>query len=619
MKSSRLSLVSLLLLSSLLQASLTPSDNKYIHAYNAEISTLNRNFSSLRTLQDYTDKSKRQRVERSFQNLNSIIAKFSDQKDVQVIRMKKSLTKMQNIYKKNSKSAGISQQKARKKPTKSSSVATLTNLINSFNQNMKSATIDINAMNNSSAYADSTKQKRLKQHQRELLELLSKIKREDMATFKSAHTNYMQWEEYYRDVAQDFSGPDALKNQPAPNPETQNSFTASDKKNLKKFRNEYIANDYMFRSIDSLALQDPKQRAAFEVALKKLQKLLNPMRSKTFNRGIKRADSDLKKLEDIYAKALRKSKRQAEMVTGDLQKELQAIQRVFNKTNFDPRLLIDYQKERFKSPQEVKEWAQTLKTYKTIYPKMLSFLQNVQQNSIKGRTQEFSRYTYWFQNSVMQSIDSAIESQQNRWSHPLIVASKYNALGDDGMKSHLRDQNGVKDTAKMYEDAIKALTNQKAFEKAMYGRYSKKSLKYESELQNIYRYIEVALQERIKEKRLPQALSHDKTILSLAKKHLKGYIDEAGASHISHMRITSEPALFEKVYYEDGAFHLKVSKKFNVTFVREYKGKYYVVLASFLNILKDYHRPIRGFNRWGLNGVNPLEYCDEILKENLDK
>ena len=163
------------------QAALTADDNKYISAYNKEVSAVNRNFSALRTLDDYKDAVKRSKLEKSFANLKKIIKSFSDQKDSQVISMQRNYKSMVTTYNKNLKIAGVG-----KKSKTSKSQKSINELINDYNRIYNKSVGDYNAMNSEAAMKDSKKQAELTKDYKLLTDSIEKLKVADNGMYKKA-------------------------------------------------------------------------------------------------------------------------------------------------------------------------------------------------------------------------------------------------------------------------------------------------------------------------------------------------------------------------------------------------------------------------------------------------
>jgi len=469
----------LLLSTSLAFGALTYDDNKYINTYNKEISTLNQNYSALRTLEDYQDPKKRAKLEASFTRLKKVIKSFSDQKDSQVISM-------QRGYK---------------------------NMVSSYYRNLKKAGVGATA---------------------------SKAKTENAT--------------------------------PAKKPQ---QLTSEDRYNLKKFRSLYIQNDYYFRNVDKVKLQDPAYREPLEAKLKELQALLNPMRSKIFDRGVKRADTDLSKIEKIFASASDESKKMASSVS-NISEELKAIQTVFDKSTFDPRLQRDYITGEARSPEDVKEWAEKLKNYKKLMPDMQKFLDKVRNNTIEGTKQDFKYYRTWFINSVADDMEDAILDSTRRWETEMrngII--KYRNYKPSELNAMLKRQSSIREFMEAYKVGTKVLANQKVYEEVTNGKLSAKTQNYIKDYKAFDTKLVDAKKEAIKNQRLPRAISNP-TILNIAKSKFK----EGYAKNISHINISLDLYHASELDFYNG-WYVKRWDAFNVYFVEQVGDRYFIKTASF--------------------------------------
>ena len=621
MKKITLLIAGSLLATSLLQAQLTVDDNKYINAYNKEINALNRNFGALRTLDDYKNPQKRAKVEENFNRVRKVIKSFSDQKDRQVVSMQRSYKSMVSTYNKNLKIAGVtakSPSKTKSNKSTRTSGETLSSLRSAFNKNLRSATNAVNGMRSPADFASDTKQKELKKYHTELKNILAKIEKKDANTYASAKRNFANWESYYVDLARDFTGPHASENRLSGASSASDVMTSTDKYNLKKFRSEYISNDYLFRSIDSVALQDPKYRAQFETALKTLQNLLNPMRSKTFDRGVARADSDLKKLEDAYAQAMAKSKKQAAAVTGDVSKELKAIQSVFNQQNFDPRLLRNYITSEILPLNQVESWAKEMKRYKTLYPKMLSFLQNVQNNSVEGRKPEFSRYAYWFETQVVDKINGAITDKKRELDTEIFNGiTKYRNYSKSYMNRIFSNINSAqRDITEMlseYHLGKKALENLMVIEKTIDGAPSAKSLQAQKDYALYGKILQKAKRLSLQNQKMPRAATNDAKLMAITKSLLPSSVFTSDAA----LRITNDVKRFRSLDYSQAlGWHIMDYSAFAVAYAKKEGSTYRIKTVTFRRDNPEHYNRSHG-GKWYLSSQTPAGYGIEIPKENI--
>jgi len=596
-----------LLASSLLHASLSVDDNKYITAYNKEISSLNQNFGALRTFDDYKNPQKRAKVEESFKRVQEVIKSFSDQQDRQVVSMQRSYKNMVSTYNKNLKSAGVSpthKSSAKSVTQKNSSEKSLSELISDYNRIYNRSFKDYNAMRTDADIKDPQQQAQLNKDYKELTTTLEAIKPLDPGTYKGAKRGYDDWVDAYKSKAKHFNGANAVA---FASTSSSTEMTSEDRQNLKKFRSLYIENDYYFRNVDTVKLQDPSYREPLEAKLHKLQALLNPMRHKTFDRGVKRADSDLKKIEDIFASASTTSKELAASVD-NIEEEFAAIKSVFDKEKFDPRLQRDYIRGEARTPQEVKEWAEMLKGYKQLIPSMTKFLDKVRNNTIEGRKPAFSNYSYWFANNVEDDIDNALKDSTRRWNTEMHNGiHKYRDYKPQELDRAMNSQSQVKELMDEFTVGMKALENQKAFDKVMLGTYTPTTKKYIKDYTAYDKKLAKAKQMTLKNQKMPQAVENDPKLLALAKSLVKG-----NNSNISHMRITRKFMHNEVLKYSEGWYLLKWDS-FIVSYV-EKKGSRYFVKSAVIskNVAARYGVSNTDWHAQGTNAEG-----DEILKENI--
>ena len=593
--------ISLFLVSTVLQASLSSQDNKYISAYNAEISKLNQNFAALRTLDDYKDVKKRSKLESSFNNLRKIIKSFSDQRDSQVVSMQRNYKSMVTTYNKNLKIAGVS---SKKQPIKKSKES-LKDVINNYNRIYNKSVGDYNAMNTKAAMKDFKKQKILQEDYKNLTQAIQKLKSADLGTYNKAKVGYSSWVSAYNEKAKFFSNTTDSSS-------TSEAMTAQDRANLKKFRSLYIENDYYFRNVDTVRLQDRAYAKPLEDTLHKLQALLNPMRHKTFDRGVKRADEDLKKIENIFASASSKSKDLAASVS-NIEEELKAIQSVFDQREFDPRLQVNNVIGEIKTPQEVTQWAKKLKNYMAMIPDMKKFLQTAKANTIQGRAPAFSQYTHWFENSVEDDIEKAIIDKTRIWDTNIRDGIAGNRMMVDNLLRLLKDQSSVKELMQKYQKGEKCLQNSMALEVVMDGKLSGKTVLLKNEYKAYKKKLDKAKVSSLKNQKLPEAVTDNPKLLKLAKSLIKKMGRKTG--EISHMLITNDLYHAKELKHDDGWYMLRWDG-FSVKFVEKIEGKYYIQYATFSKSIENKYGLKYG-GKWYLSTMSMFKEGAEILKENL--
>ena len=581
----------LLLTTSLLQGALTVDDNQYIRAYNKESSLLNRNYSSLRTIKDYKDAAKRAKVESNFQNLKKIIKSFSDQKDSQVVRMQKNYKSMVTTYNKNLKTAGVSQKNSTKASPKNAKKS-LHTLIDDYNRIYNKSFKDYNNMRTDADMKNPTKQVALNKDYKELTATLNAIKPLDQKAYSRAKRGYDDWVGAYKSKARHFTGANAVASTSSANTK---EMTSQDRRNLKKFRSLYIENDYYFRNVDTVKLQDPEYRKPLEAKLKQLQALLNPMRHKTFDRGVKRADSDLKKIEDIFASASTQSKKMASSVS-NIDEEFKAIKSAFDKEKFDPRLQRDYISGEARSPQDVKVWATTLKEYKKLIPDMTKFLDKVRNNTVEGRKQPFRTYRHWFVNNVESDIDEAVLDSTRRWNTEMFNGIvKYRTYSKANFDRRFKNQRSVKEMMDEFNVGMKALTNQKVYEQATFGSYTTKTQKYITDYKRYDKELSKAKEMSLKNQKMPQAVERNSKLIALAESMIKSDLKK----NASHLRIVRK-FMHNKVLEYSQGWYVHAWDSFIVAFVEKHGNKYLIQRAFLSKEISNKYSPADG-GKWHIN------------------
>ncbi len=483
--------------------------------------------------------------------------------------------------------------------------------INAYNKEIATINQNYSALRTLEDYQDSQKRAKLEENfarLKKVIKSFSDQKDSQVVRMQRGYKNMVtSYNKNLQKAGVGASGSKSKNTSSTPTKKAQ-ELTSEDKQNLKKFRSLYIQNDYYFRNVDKVKLQDQAYRKPLEAKLKELQTLLNPMRSKTFDRGVKQADADLSKIEKIFASASSESKKMASSVSNNSE-ELKAIQTVFDKSTFDPRLQRDYITGEPRSPEDVKEWASKLKGYKQLMPDMQQFLEKVRNNTIEGTNQEFKRYRTWFINSVSDDIDDAILTSTRRWETEMrngII--KYRNYKANELNAILKSQSGVRELMEEYRLGTKALENQKVYEQATYSKLSAKTQEYIKDYKAYDTKLTDAKKAAIKNQRLPRAISNP-VLLAVAKSKFKS----SALKNISHINVSKNLYHTNLLKYSDGWYMLRWDA-FNVSFVEQVGDRYFIKTASFK---KDTENKYGLMNKgeWYLSTTS--ESGDEILKENI--
>lgn len=606
------------LFTSLLDAKLTVNDNKYITSYNKETSSLSRNFGSMRKMSDYQDNDKVQKVEDNFKKIENIIGKFSNQNDRQVIGMKTQLKNNKNNFYKNLKIASKSKPKTKSNTQKGSNAKTempkesLTQLVAQYNKEINNVTNALHSMNSAKDFANKSKMNKLHKHEVEIESILNKIKLIDARTYPAAKSSYDFYKKSYKKSAAFYAVKTTSNSLSKSNKLPSNQkMTADDIYKLKKFRSNYIANDWMFRSIDSVKLQDSKYKKEFVDALNLLQGLLNPMRSKTFDRGVKRADADLKVIEEAYSKALGTSKKQASKA-GDVDKQLEIVQQQFNKKTFDPRLQIGF--DVIDDQAKVRAWASKLKKDEAMIPDILAFIEKSRANSIKARSPEFTSYMYWFKNKVQRELKDAKNKELGVWNPKIKNGVPFVEMKESSLQRDLKNQSRVKGMIEKYKVGKTSLANKMAFEKAYNGKVSSETLAMQKRYITFSKKLSSAMQESIKNQRLPKAVTIDASLMNIVKKLLPK-LRKFG--EISHMNAVSDVSTHKEYLFANGSWHIEITKTFTVSFVEKEGSHYFIKHVSLKYDEELYYGYINGKRKWYIYNLTPSMDGNEISKNNL--
>jgi len=295
----------------------------------------------------------------------------------------------------------------------------------------------------------------------------------------------------------------------------------------------------------------------------------------------------------------------------DVKKEYERIKSLFNKEDFDPRLLRNYITGNPNSTEEVTEWADSIKSYQDTLPGIKKFLDKTWKTTKLGSTREFRRYLQWFKNSVEDDITEAVFAKKNnQWKPDLIAGVIENGWEPDYLKRSLKSQSTVRDVMGRYNRGATVLENQKIFEETVDGKYSIETQKYMMSYSELGRKLTQAKKDNIKNQRLPEPGAFNGKTANLAKKLLK----KAGVK-FSHLTLMQDVTPYMKVEFVDDAYYIQKMDKFYVKFVAQKNGKHYIVDASFKKVIQWHPNPQRPLNKWYLYNVENIERGDQILKK----
>ncbi len=296
---------------------------------------------------------------------------------------------------------------------------------------------------------------------------------------------------------------------------------------------------------------------------------------------------------------------------GDIKKEYERIRSLFNKEEFDPRLLRNYITGDPNSPEEVTEWAESIKSYQDSLPGIKAFLDKTWKTTTLGNSREFRRYLQWFNNSVEDDIREAVfDKKSNQWKSDLLSGVIENGWKEEYLKRSLKSQSTVREIMGRYNRGATVLENQKIFEKIVDGKYSKSTQKYIKEYKELGKKLTQAKKDNIKNQRLPEPGAFNAKTVKLAKELLK----KSGVK-FSHLTLMQDITHYMKVEHVDNAFYVQKMDKFYVKFVAQKNGKHYIVDASFKKVIQWHPNPQRAFNKWYLYNVEQIERGDQILKK----
>ncbi len=498
-------------------------------------------------------------------------------------------------------------------------------MVNAYNREMNALNASMRLMRTAADYQNSSKRAQVEQYLRKLHGVVAQVPSNDpnkaqmeagIAGLERGYLdNLKKLGIAEPDLAVKATASQQSSAQETPKAATAQALTAEESQRLRQFRNTFIGRDYLFRSIDTIALQDSQYRSELETALKTLQDLLEPIRAKTFDRGVLKAHEDLKNIEDAYAAASGISQKQAENA-GDVDQELKTVQEQFDRATFDPRLQGSY--EDIEKTSDVRAWATQLKTWQETIPNILAFIEKAKNNSSKARTPEFQAYAHWFKNSVSYGIDEAIKDKINKWERIATEGIKVvNVPNPSYLTDALSSQEGVKSVMDRHSKGKKFLLNLMAFEETYHGAISPKTHEKAQKYEFLSEKLSDAYTQNIKNQRMPQAVSNKQELLDIADRILKGITPEYRVlGPIQKMRITSDIEVTNEMRFDNDAWRHNQWETFAVAFAEAYKGKHYITYAVFKKI-NAYYAGVQPVGRWYLLTITPQGAGEEIMKEHL--
>ncbi len=606
-------LVMALLMSPFANAKITKEDKQIYKKYNGKIKILSNEVKQLRTIKDYKNKSKIDSIEKKFVNLDTLLKSMSDQNDVNVKKLRKGFDNFYNVFATNVKKAGGSKPTQKKVVTsskpikKSNGKKTVQDVFSEFNNNLKNAKTGVI---NHKKWADYTNPKNIQNMKKLFAKVELSLK--EMKPFKnsnerSAKNAYASLKKTYdtnlTEAKKIVKRDKATSNSSSANKKEQ--LSSSDRKLLKKIRNIFIRNDYKFREIDVISLQNPKYDKELKVIIDKLEQMIAPIKDKTFDRSVRKTLKDFNTVKTTYNNAKGISTNLASK-SGDIDSQLNMIQKLFNDKDFDPRIKTD-------NPAKIKEWAKQMRNYKNAIPKTLKFFEHAKATSIKARSDKFSSYSHWFKSYVEDRINYAITDKNNRWDvkirdglYPLTYKPK-------SLENTLKHQDDVKLILEKLAIAKKANRAKEIFEETYYKSISSKTKENKISILKLEEKTRTAQLNAIKNKKLPKPISTDQKLLKLVKKHIHSVGRKLG--NIEKIIITSTPKIDNYIQWDGENWHHSKWEWFSYKVVEKEKDRYFIKEGSLRKNLKGWSMYQVEDNVWFLWHLS-LE-GDEILKENI--
>jgi len=241
---------------------------------------------------------------------------------------------------------------------------------------------------------------------------------------------------------------------------------------------------------------------------------------------------------------------------------------------------------------------------------MKKFLDKVRSNSVEGRKPAFATYRHWFVNNVESDIDDAISDKPREWNTEMFNGiSKYRNYSKHDFEQLFKSQSSVKEMMDEFKVGMKALENQKVFDKVMYGAYSTKTKKYMKDYQAYDKTLVKAKKMSLKNQQMPRAVENNPKLIKLAESMLRNEVKK----NVSHMRIVRKFMHNKVLKFSDG-WYLHRWDSFIVAFVEKKGNKYFIKKAVISKELENRYSLVHG-GEWDIQGTNGEGV--EIPKENI--
>jgi len=369
---------------------------------------------------------------------------------------------------------------------------------------------------------------------------------------------------------------------------------------LGEFRAIFNKRSYAVgQDLNPISLQDPKVRKRAEKNLAELEKPLLQIGESNHPRVLAER-MRLVELRNRFEAGIASSK-QAEEQAGDVDGQLDLIQKQFPMKAFNPAI-----KEPC-SPEQVEDWARKLKNWQSAVDEAVKFFRHAEKTSIKARSKEFGTYAYWFERNVKGLISGAIAHAKSKWESPIHQGLHPN-LSEQAMNNPAK----VKWNLEVIDKGIYGATRLLAFGRGYDAKEDPELVKKIATMHELKGKVHGGAEEMVKKNRLPKPATTDPELLAIAKKALAestmykfGPIKRVVINYDKHSAREGE--------FWDGYFYIYDWDEFQVTFAVKEDGEWWVRTA----MIKYYRVGYKvQKNIWQV--VKSMRW-NRILEENIDK
>lgn len=371
---------------------------------------------------------------------------------------------------------------------------------------------------------------------------------------------------------------------------------------LSEFRAQWNGVSYeLGRDVQPMNLQDGAVKARVEKNFAKLRRLLGSIENRN-DPNVMLQRQMVAEWEARYASALAKSS-SMEALAGDVDGQLEDIQRQFPMKAFDPKLPEPHE------PGAVEAWGRKLKGWLEGVKGARAFFDQAEKFSIKARSAEFRTYRYWFEQNVRGSILDAVKWSERDWRDPI-----HSAVHISMTEAELKNPERVKWSLEKVQGAIRSAELLLAFQRGYHGKEEAELLKDLETLEGNVGKLVGGEAEMVKKARLPEVGANDPKLEALAEEALQLAVQRGDITAWRGLRITGTIRHHRELCWWDGRFIPYIWDEFHGACAEKRDEGWRILYLTFKNYSEGYKDVTVG--RWYV-----ANWCRSglILEENIDR